>query len=168
MNNNISRKKGFTLIELMVVIAIMSMLSVIVLTALARTRERAKMTRAQAEIKQIINAIIIAQGEQGGKTLIRFAASSNCGQCTCSTYGLGSTECSDRWKAVLTQIETATNGLVKDLSKFEKDPWGNPYMIDANQGETNLVTSCTRVDSLGSYNQTIPNLPTIPLAPNCP
>ena len=166
-NNYIQKiqKTGFTLIELMIVIAIISLVSSIIFANLNEARERAKMVRAQAELKQITEAIIIAQGEQGGKPLITFAPAANCGQCYCST--LSSAGCLNNWKLALTQIETATKGLVTGLSKFEKDPWGNPYRIDGNQGEGG-PTWCTTVDALGSYNKTISGLQPVPLAPSCP
>jgi prepilin-type N-terminal cleavage/methylation domain-containing protein len=82
MENNFSKNKGFTLIELLVVIAIIGLLSSIIMASLNSARQKAKVAKAQIEIRQIIDAITIAQGEQG-RPLISFAPDSNCGQCSC-------------------------------------------------------------------------------------
>ena len=47
-----SNKKGFTLIELMVVISIIALLSSIVLSALASARDKARATKVMQEVKQ--------------------------------------------------------------------------------------------------------------------
>jgi prepilin-type N-terminal cleavage/methylation domain-containing protein len=165
--NTITHKKGFTLIELLVVIAIVGVLSTVILAALTEARERGKIVRAQAELKQITEAIVVAQGEQGGKPLLTFAPASNCVHCTCQVYGYESSQCLDHWKTALSQIEAATNGLVTGLSKFERNPWGTAYILDGNQGEQGAGT-CSNVDGLYVDGKTIPGLQPIPLAPSCP
>ncbi len=57
--------KGFTLIELMVVLSIIGLLSSIVFTSLNSAREKAKVAKAQTEIKQLESAINMLYNETG-------------------------------------------------------------------------------------------------------
>lgn len=59
-------RKGFTLIELLVVISIISLLSSVVLSSLNAARDKAKVTRAAADLAQIRNAIILYQSDNAG------------------------------------------------------------------------------------------------------
>ena len=54
---------GFTLVELMVVIAIIGMISSIVALNLTGTQETAKVAKAKADLKQIDSAIILYHSE---------------------------------------------------------------------------------------------------------
>lgn len=56
-NKNMPHKKGFTLIELMVVMAIMGVLSTIVLGSVSNHRAKARDTKRRMELKQINLAI---------------------------------------------------------------------------------------------------------------
>ncbi|MBU0534404.1 MAG: type II secretion system protein GspG [Candidatus Omnitrophica bacterium] len=60
-----SISKGFTLMELMVVIAIIVLLAGIMTPNVARRLERAKMTRAEADIAAIENAIAMYENDTG-------------------------------------------------------------------------------------------------------
>jgi len=115
-------------------------------------------------MRQIVEAIIIAQGEQG-KPLLSFAPASNCGQCYCAD--ITSATCQTYWNNALLQIQNATNGLVSGLTAMSKDPWGNPYQMDSNQGEGG-ATACSNVDGFWVYGQSVPGVMPIPLSPVCP
>ncbi|MFA6464090.1 MAG: prepilin-type N-terminal cleavage/methylation domain-containing protein [Candidatus Paceibacterota bacterium] len=63
---NFSHKKGFTLIELMVVISIISLLSSIVLTSLNTARVRARDARRMSDITELRNALQLIANDNGG------------------------------------------------------------------------------------------------------
>ena len=58
-------KQGFTLIELMVVIAIIGFLSSVVLSSLADARSKANATKFRSEIKQMVNALELYKNTNG-------------------------------------------------------------------------------------------------------
>lgn len=58
-------KKGFTLIELMVVIAIIGLLSTIILASLSNTRAKAKNVAIKGEVVQILNALQLYRADVG-------------------------------------------------------------------------------------------------------
>jgi hypothetical protein len=126
------------------------------------------MARAQSEIRQIVYAIAYAQGVKG-RPLYTFSVS-DCGQCNCTV--ITSAACYSGWITALTGIQNSTDGIYPDLvSKFARDPWGNPYQIDANQGVNyNLITNptCNSVDGLWAHGKAQSNFVRIPLSPICP
>ncbi len=60
-----NKSKGFTLIELMVVIAITSLLSAVVLASVKSAREKAQITKTVAEMKSLQNAVEMYKNQFG-------------------------------------------------------------------------------------------------------
>lgn len=160
-------KKGFTLLELLVVISIIGFLSSVILASVKSAIEKSRITKARNDAVQIVKAIIYAQAETG-RPLISFAPDTNCMHCACTSPGWNSATCLNKLNTALLQIENATGGVYKGLSNIKSDPWGNAYFFDANQGETGVL-SCSNLDGFtNASGKTIPNWPAIPLATNCP
>lgn len=134
-NKEENSEKGFSLIEMLVVLAIIGILAGIVLVSVQDARKKAKIVQARLEIKQIFNAISMLEidTEQwpGHKTpyKIETGASGNeiCGDgCTYDLNdcraGLG---CDDganhypNWKGPY-------------MENIPKDPWDNEYFLDTD------------------------------------
>jgi len=170
-----SGRGGFTLIELLVVISIISLLSSVVLASLNSARNKSKIAATKQQMTQIVKGMVVAQGESS-KTLTKITGT---GWTAGSCIGAGKTPqdagCYTAVFNAFTKIEVATNGLYSGLSSMVRDPWGNPYILDENQGEGNNQANCANVDLLKSAGPDGANgggddisSITIPFAPMCP
>jgi type II secretion system protein G len=109
-----TNKKSFTLIELLVVIAVIGMLSSIVLVSMKGAREKARIAKAQSEIRQLVTAMYLYKENHGELPPI----GDNCSAC--------SNPCNNSWTAVIDAL--MSDGLLG--SRIDKDPWGNYYCYD--------------------------------------
>ena len=106
------KRKGFTMVELMVVIIIMAILGLSVMPSLVGSSEKAKYSRAWSDLNSIANAFTAFYGNRG--TLPKINAGN------------------------LSGVFTATND--KDLLQSFlgtplanlKDPWGTEYKVAGN------------------------------------
>ena len=156
---------GFTLIEILVVIAIIGIISVLVLVIISAAKNKARITKAKAQMSKIIEVAILTQGETG-KFLKDITGSpcSDCGWCppisvgvTCRNRDLRnipeSDGCFKCWKSAITKIQAASgNGIELNIDKFLRDPWGSPYCLDENEGEWNWWDTICSAGPDGVYN----------------
>ena len=154
--------RGFTVIELLVVISIIALLSSVAISAATIARTKAKEGRARTEIGQLVRAILIAQGEQSqplrgiSGTVNPITTANNTGTISgtpCLTT-ISTAGCQTRWDTALANIQTATNGTFTNAASFTKDPWNNPYVLVEREGVGavgNDPLSCAVKDTLSSY-----------------
>ncbi|MFA5155094.1 MAG: prepilin-type N-terminal cleavage/methylation domain-containing protein [Patescibacteria group bacterium] len=154
----LSQAGAFTLIELLIVIAIIGLLSAISILALNRSRGQARLARVRSDISQFIRAVAIAQGESG-LTLGQMTGS-YCSRCdsACGVWPPGSNDlrnvpndnsCYDRWITSLANLEIALGGVAIGADKIQRDPWGSPYLLDENECEGGAGTSADSICSAG-------------------
>lgn len=126
-------RRGFTLVELLVVIAMIAMVAAAVGSGFSAAQERARVQKATAEVKAIAQAILAYEnyaaikGEKLPEASDAVADSSTLGFLIGSgeTYGQG-----EKVPALL--MAALANGDVM------KDPWGAPYMIKIQSGSGNI------------------------------
>ena len=117
-------KRGFTLIELIVVVAILSGLMVSALMAYSSFRDKAKKVQALAQLKKIqlaIENLALDTDQWPGPNPVGELASKNVWDLTTKAAGLVDYNKNkfDNW-----------NGPYID--SIPKDPWGNNYFFDPN------------------------------------
>jgi len=126
-------KKAFTLVEVLVVIAIIGILATIIITNVNAAREQAKIAVSKAETRQIYNAILLFQDDTGEwpghKTPYEIEE------------GVGGNEiCSDGCSYGLTDPQTGlidtdgnyTNWNGPYIATDLLDEWGNEYFFDTD------------------------------------
>jgi len=110
-------RKGFTMVELMVVVIIMAVLGLAIMPSLIGSSDKAKYSRAWSDLNAIANAFIGYYGKEG-----------TIGTVT-ATAGPLSTALADADKDIL---QSFLNTPIENL----KDPWGNKYQIAGNWNST--------------------------------
>ncbi len=121
-------KKGFTLIELMVVISIIAILSLIGVTTYSGVLNKARNAKITSDFDAIYKNIEIARQSQR-KTLGQITGNwcSDCGGCRTGDLSTDTT---------LTCLNTMTASyLTVTAAPLPLDPWGIPYVWDENEGE---------------------------------
>lgn len=127
-------KKGFTLVELLVVIGMIAVLTGAVGSSMSDARKRAMVAKAGAEVKEMTNAILAYENyaRSGDYELPVIddwteATSSSVG----FILGLGETDDSGQ------KIPVLYNGSVGGDGKL-RDPWGRPYLVRIREGNAQL------------------------------
>jgi prepilin-type N-terminal cleavage/methylation domain-containing protein len=146
--------KGFTLIELAVVLAIIAVLAAVLTPLVTGYLDQARIARAQADVRTIADALKLHQRDTG-----RYPIYASASDYTSNTIAGGSGKVilgpgsvpsdllSDWTVTVTTTLETYINGNFTGVSSanafpkaafrgpyvasIESDPWGNAYILTA-------------------------------------
>lgn len=137
--------KGFTLIELMIVIAIIGLLSTSAMVQFDGVRKRSKIVKVQAELKFLMNSMVMAQ--IASSTYMMAITGSGCTGCPCWPAMSNPSNCVSGWNNALTKIQTVAK--LPGLTAYQKDPWGSTYSLDENEYE-NALNPCGSFDRLSS------------------
>ncbi len=137
--------RGFTLVELLVVIVIIGILGTLSVYTLSSYFDRARRAKVEAEASSLIRAIKMARTLRDGPLF--YITSKGCSDCSCRTGEEINTladghACIVNMKAAFELIATQAN---MDLgSEDMRDPWGSVYLIDENEGEYSGVDYCRK------------------------
>lgn len=133
---NMKKKKGFTLIEILVVISIIGLLSTLAMVSLNFARDRAKETKALHDIDSLKTAIKLLENDTGewpGHQLVEEVTSSGSNEIwdfTGDSAGIASTD----------GLFAGWSGPY--MAIIPVDPWGNNYFWDSDytvDGEARVV-----------------------------
>jgi general secretion pathway protein G len=117
---NPNQQRGFTILEIVIAIAVMALLAGTIVPMVGSTMADSKKAQAQAEVKAIVDAIsryrldtgLYPPGEQNNPTY---------------NYGQGTDS------SIASLSNTLVSGSKKYLSKaITRDPWGRPYWYFIN------------------------------------
>lgn len=145
-------QKGFTIVELLIVIVVIAILAAIVIVAYNGIQDRAREAKIEADLGQIEKAIILARINTS-QTLYDITGSGWTGEgCMTAISGTVLTNTSDTnvancwtaWDNFVNTVSEASGVNIRSIT----DPWGRPYYVDENEGQNG--GSCTK-DDLGRY-----------------
>lgn len=150
MGNRQFYQKGFTIVELLIVIVVIGILAAITVVAFNGVQDRAKQAKISSDLGQLDRAIKAARTNSG--TQLRYITGSAASGAGCWGKADGtdlaalpaSDGCWTAYNNALNKISTASGINVNNL----KDPLGRPYYIDENEDEP--AGSC-RDDNYGVY-----------------
>ena len=128
------RKKGFTLIELIVVIAMLMLLTGAVTSALANARKRAKVSKATVVCQEMTNAILAYENYTKDHSLEKHATSGSWQPASKGSiqFILGGEKAENG-----EDIPVLFNAEIKGTQML--DPWGNPYLYRIQKASSQEV-----------------------------
>lgn len=153
MQMRASKQKGFTIVELLVVIVVVAVLAAVTVVAYNGMQQRAQMSKIRSDVALFSKAIQAAR-VNSGEVATRYVTGSTATASLCVSLPsdadlsdkVVAANCWTSYTNALNAISTASNINIRNLV----DPWGRPYFIDENEKEG--VTLCGNGrDVLGAY-----------------
>lgn len=148
-----NKKAGFTIVELVVVIAVIAVLVTITAIAYIQVQKDARTAQMQTDLQSLQTAIRSAQSNSG-KVLGAITGSWGT-VASCTTKGSGTdfstlSKTTDAcWVAYLSALDKISAAGGQDVRGLV-DPWGRPYYIDENENASG-PTDCATLDRLGAF-----------------
>lgn len=133
-------KKAFTLVELLVVIGMISVLMGGAAASFARARERAKIAKATADVKEITNAIFAYENFASDHSLASVVGTAN-GEASKSTLGF---LVGDAPQSESGEVPVLYNAQFSGSGKI-LDPWGRPYRVRIEEPQGSILNN-TSID----------------------
>lgn len=146
-----NNRRGFTIVELLIVIVVIGILAAIVIVAYQGVQSRAQQAKIQDDQNTLMKAISAAQIRTGGSlkdVVLDFWIGQDCSSLAPGTDLATlprSNSCWTRYLTALDRISTAGGVNIRNMV----DPWGRPYWIDSNEAESS-TTPCVK-DDLAVY-----------------
>ena len=140
-----SSKRGFTLTELLIVVAIMTIITTASIIGVINVSRRASTERAEKDIQDLVETFHTARVISG--KALRYSTNYTCTECDCRTDTINqinnlNSACWVRYRTSIDGVNNATGDLING---YPTDPWGSPYMLDENEEER----CCGRTDTNG-------------------
>ena len=136
-----THQHGFSILELLIAIAIIGILSTITISSINNIRDRGRQARAQVELKQIANAMTLLKNDTN---LWPGAQEPDCYP---TTAGGNEIENLNAATAGITQTHASFPGWGGPyMDEIPLDPWGTHYFFD-----TDYTLGSNEVAVLGSY-----------------
>lgn len=125
-----SIKRGFTLVELLVVVGMIAVIMGALTTSVQSARHRARMQKATSEVKIVTQAVLAYENFRGELPTMNEA------DCNRSTLGflLGDGGSAQQGGQIPVLLQASLAG----GSGSMMDPWGTPYKITIREGSTSL------------------------------
>lgn len=130
----ISSKRAFTLVELMVVVAMIAVISAAMVTSVASARERARIQKATTEVKAVSQAILAYENWDQGSGRHELPTLSN-READINSIGFilgdgGQAQSGGKIPAMLMAALTSGGKML--------DPWGTPYRVTIKESSVSL------------------------------
>ena len=163
-----TKQRGFTIVELLIVIVIIGILAAITIVAYNGIQDRARNTKIKSDLSEIQQAITAARLVKGSSLYDIYPVAGPEGGCLAESAGtdlsaLPKTDsCWTAYLGFLNAVSDASGVNIRGLV----DPWGRPYYVNPNEDEPAPNHECMN-DQIGTYSQpfaaTTANVVLIPL-----
>lgn len=142
--------KGFTIVELLIVIVVIAILAAITVVAYNGIQNQAQQSKIKADLRNLYQAIIIARNNTGQTLYDIIGNESTDGPCLSqpdNTDLATNSDCVNAYNNAVTKISAAASVDVSGLL----DPWGRPYAINENESISGGTPYCEK-DTIAVYS----------------